>query len=37
MRERLEWWGDYLDLEVDVRHGDDPVPAGKQAEDPQTY
>jgi len=22
MRERLEWWGDYLDLEVDVRHGD---------------
>jgi ATP-dependent Lhr-like helicase len=22
MRERLEWWGDALDLEVDVRHGD---------------
>ncbi len=22
MRERLEWWGEYLDLEVDVRHGD---------------
>jgi len=22
MRERLDWWGDQLDLEVDVRHGD---------------
>jgi ATP-dependent Lhr-like helicase len=22
MRERLEWWGETLDLEVDVRHGD---------------
>ncbi len=22
MRERLEWWGEHLDLEVDVRHGD---------------
>jgi ATP-dependent Lhr-like helicase len=22
MRERLDWWGDSLDLEVDVRHGD---------------
>ncbi len=22
MRERLEWWGDTLDLEIDVRHGD---------------
>jgi ATP-dependent Lhr-like helicase len=22
MRERLEWWGDQLDLDVDVRHGD---------------
>ena len=22
MRERLDWWGDHLDLEVDVRHGD---------------
>ena len=22
MRGRLDWWGDQLDLEVDVRHGD---------------
>jgi len=22
MRDRLEWWGEYLGLEVDVRHGD---------------
>ncbi|MFB6205499.1 MAG: DEAD/DEAH box helicase [Haloglomus sp.] len=22
MRERLEWWGDTLDVDVDVRHGD---------------
>ena len=22
MRERLEWWGDTLDIEIDVRHGD---------------
>jgi ATP-dependent Lhr-like helicase len=22
MRERLDWWGDQLDLEIDVRHGD---------------
>ena len=22
MRERLEWWGETLDLEIDVRHGD---------------
>jgi len=35
MRERLEWWGDYLDLEVDVRHGDTTqYQRGKQAEDP---
>ncbi|WP_254768629.1 DEAD/DEAH box helicase [Salinilacihabitans rarus] len=35
MRERLEWWGEYLDLEVDVRHGDTTqYRRGKQAEDP---
>ncbi|WP_408957481.1 DEAD/DEAH box helicase [Natrinema sp. 74] len=35
MRERLEWWGEYLDLEVDVRHGDTTqYQRGKQAEDP---
>ena len=22
MRQRLEWWGDTLDLDIDVRHGD---------------
>ena len=22
MRERLDWWGDTLDIEIDVRHGD---------------
>ena len=22
MRERLEWWGETLDVEIDVRHGD---------------
>ena len=22
MRERLEWWGETLDVDVDVRHGD---------------
>ncbi|SFC07303.1 ATP-dependent helicase Lhr and Lhr-like helicase [Halobiforma haloterrestris] len=35
MLERLEWWGDYLDLEVDVRHGDTTdYQRSKQAEDP---
>ncbi len=35
MRERLEWWGEYLGLEVDVRHGDTTqYQRGKQAEDP---
>ncbi|OVE85932.1 DEAD/DEAH box helicase [Natronolimnobius baerhuensis] len=35
MRERLEWWGEYLDLEVDVRHGDTTqYQRSKQAEDP---
>ncbi|MEY7849647.1 DEAD/DEAH box helicase [Natrarchaeobius sp. A-rgal3] len=35
MRERLEWWGEYLDLEVAVRHGDTTqYQRGKQAEDP---
>jgi ATP-dependent Lhr-like helicase len=35
MRERLEWWGEYLDVEVDVRHGDTTqYQRGKQADDP---
>ncbi|WP_435551575.1 DEAD/DEAH box helicase [Natrinema sp. CGMCC1.2065] len=35
MRERLEWWGEYLDLAVDVRHGDTTdYQRRKQAEDP---
>jgi ATP-dependent Lhr-like helicase len=35
MRERLDWWGEQLDLEVDVRHGDTTdYQRGKQADDP---
>ncbi|USZ68210.1 DEAD/DEAH box helicase [Halorussus salilacus] len=35
MRERLEWWGETLDLDVDVRHGDTTdYRRGKQADDP---
>ncbi|WP_255193461.1 DEAD/DEAH box helicase [Natronobeatus ordinarius] len=35
MRDRLEWWGEELDLEVDVRHGDTTrYRRSKQAEDP---
>jgi len=35
MRDRLEWWGDTLELSVDVRHGDtSQYQRGKQAEDP---
>jgi ATP-dependent Lhr-like helicase len=35
MRQRLEWWGEYLDLEVDVRHGDTTdYQRQQQAEDP---
>ncbi|ELY86674.1 DEAD/DEAH box helicase [Natrinema altunense] len=35
MRDRLEWWGEYLDLAVDVRHGDTTdYQRSKQAEDP---
>ena len=35
MRERLDWWGEYLDLEVDVRHGDTTqYQRQQQAEDP---
>jgi len=35
MRERLEWWGEALDLDVDVRHGDTTdYQRSKQAEDP---
>ncbi|MDZ7747112.1 MAG: DEAD/DEAH box helicase [Halobacteriales archaeon] len=35
MRERLDWWGETLDLEVDVRHGDTTdYQRSKQADDP---
>ncbi|WP_256391247.1 DEAD/DEAH box helicase [Natronoarchaeum rubrum] len=35
MRERLEWWGKQLDVEVDVRHGDTTdYQRQKQASDP---
>ena len=35
MRDRLDWWGDYLDLEIDVRHGDTTdYQRRKQANDP---
>ena len=35
MRERLEWWGDELGLDVDVRHGDtSDYQRSKQADDP---
>ncbi len=35
MRQRLDWWGDYLDLDIDVRHGDTTqYQRQKQANDP---
>ena len=35
MRERLEWWGEVLSIEVDVRHGDTTqYQRSKQADDP---
>jgi len=35
MRERLNWWGDQLDISIDVRHGDTTqYQRGKQANDP---
>ncbi|MCU4717482.1 DEAD/DEAH box helicase [Halapricum hydrolyticum] len=35
MRDRLEWWGETLDLDVDVRHGDTTdYQRSKQANDP---
>ncbi len=35
MRERLDWWGDTLDVDVDVRHGDTTqYQRQQQAEDP---
>ncbi|GGM64633.1 ATP-dependent Lhr-like helicase [Halarchaeum rubridurum] len=35
MRERLDWWGEALDIEVDVRHGDtSDYRRSQQADDP---
>ncbi|MEF8913070.1 DEAD/DEAH box helicase [Natronomonas sp.] len=35
MRERLDWWGDVLDIDIDVRHGDTTdYQRSKQAENP---
>ncbi|EMA53372.1 MULTISPECIES: DEAD/DEAH box helicase [Halococcus] len=35
MRDRLDWWGDQLDLDIDVRHGDTTqYQRQKQANDP---
>ncbi len=35
MRDRLDWWGEKLDIEIDVRHGDTTqYQRGKQANDP---
>jgi ATP-dependent Lhr-like helicase len=35
MRERLDWWGETLGIDVDVRHGDTTqYQRGKQADDP---
>jgi ATP-dependent Lhr-like helicase len=35
MRQRLEWWGETLDIEIDVRHGDTTdYQRSKQAENP---
>ena len=35
MRDRLEWWGEQLDIEIDVRHGDTTqYQRSKQADDP---
>jgi ATP-dependent Lhr-like helicase len=35
MRERLDWWGETIGLDVDVRHGDTTdYQRGKQADDP---